>query len=136
MVILLYYQSILPYYLTIIKICHQISLCYISVAVLNFSIYYLNESLATPLSGQCFFFLHSFYILKKGDEYLIEGHTFFCIAKPMLFVSIPHNALINNKFHYASKNQFFILLIYLAYSVSESQLYIILQWFWEEIEVM
>ena len=74
-----------------------------------------------------FFFLHSFYILKKGDEYLIEGHTVFCIEKPMFLVSIPHNALINNKFHYASKNQFFILLIYLAYSVSESQLYIILQ---------
>ena len=83
-----------------------------------------------------FFFLHSFYILKKGDEYLIEGHTVFCIEKPMFLVSIPHNALINNKFHYASKNQFFILLIYLAYSVSESQLYIILQWFWEENEVM
>ena len=128
MIILLYYQSILPYYLTIIKIHHLISLCYISVAMLNFSIYYLNESLATALSGQfVFFFLHSFYILKKGDEYLIEGHTVFCIEKPMFLVSIPHNALINNKFHYASKNQFFILLIYLAYSVSESQLYIILQ---------
>ena len=134
MVILLYYQSILPYYLTIIKIHHLISLCYVSVSVLNFSIYYLIESLKTVLLGQ--FFSNSFYILKKGDEYLIKGHTVFCIAKPMFLVSVLYNALINDTFYGASKNQFCILLTYLAYFVSEPQLYIILQWFWEENEVM